>query len=560
MRKIENFVRVNYKPAHYSKSNMKQKTFTARITRLTTLLNLIFCAGIVSVQAQENGTVIPRVCTETAYYNGTVTLAADAAVNDLLISVNGYVPPLVSLVINPGGANQEIVPYVHRRINGNNPFTLGMTNDFQHAIRIEAYDNVTYSRKLIYAHSAGETVRFEGYSGTAYFGYNNTNPNDVSIQRGVTSYNYFSPGPISQNQTTYFLRGIHDSVFGVPFGGRASDSLTWNLTNLRAAARNGAGQGCGTITYQGRLSDSNAAANGQYDLQFTVYDALSGGAAQSESVTIEDVSVSNGIFTVQLNFGSTFSNNLNARFLEIAVRAGTSTGAFTVLTPRQPVTSVPFAVNAQIAQTAINATNATQVGGIAANQYVLTTDPRLSPTNNTNFIQNTTTAQTANFNITGNGTIGGNLTVTGTLNATLPAGSANYIQNTTQQQANANINISGTISSGCRPGFTAIAGGRLCVSAMQPPATFNSAMQVCTNMGARVGNSADAMLTFSQSGFNYFLTDNPINSNDPKGWLADIVGDNVRATWNVNTPANDFDGIPLNVYNGSPSLLYRCVY
>ena len=37
----------------------------------------------------------------------------------------------------------------------------------------------------------------------------------------------------------------------------------------------------------------------------------------------------------------------------------------------------------------------------------------------------------------------GNLTVNGTLNATLPAGSSNYIQNTASQQASSNFNISG---------------------------------------------------------------------------------------------------------------------
>jgi hypothetical protein len=58
------------------------------------------------------------------------------------------------------------------------------------------------------------------------------------------------------------------------------------------------------------------------------------------------------------------------------------------------------------------ATNAEQLNGLAANQYVLTTDPRLSdsrpPTaGSSNYIQNNAgTAQNANFNITGDGTVG----------------------------------------------------------------------------------------------------------------------------------------------------------
>jgi hypothetical protein len=100
------------------------------------------------------------------------------------------------------------------------------------------------------------------------------------------------------------------------------------------------------------LSDGNTAANGQYDLRFTAFDALTGGAAQSAAVTVENVAAANGIFTVPLNFGSSFASNNKARFLEIEVRPGAATGSdpFTVLTPRQPITKVPFAVNAQNAQ------------------------------------------------------------------------------------------------------------------------------------------------------------------------------------------------------------------
>src|SRR5205807_9056216 len=62
------------------------------------------------------------------------------------------------------------------------------------------------------------------------------------------------------------------------------------------------------------------------------------------------------------------------------------------------------------------ATNATQLGGVAANQFVQTSDSRLSdsrtPTaGSSNYIQNTTSQQTSsNFNVSGNGTVGGNLT------------------------------------------------------------------------------------------------------------------------------------------------------
>ncbi len=64
------------------------------------------------------------------------------------------------------------------------------------------------------------------------------------------------------------------------------------------------------------------------------------------------------------------------------------------------------------ATNAATANNSTQLGGIAANQYVRTTDSRLTDARNplpgsANYIQNSSSPQPAsNFNITGNGTVG----------------------------------------------------------------------------------------------------------------------------------------------------------
>ena len=82
------------------------------------------------------------------------------------------------------------------------------------------------------------------------------------------------------------------------------------------------------------------------------------------------------------------------------------------------MTSTPYAVQSLNATNAVSATtaqNATQLGGLAASQYVITNDSRLSDArnplpNSANYIQNTTTQQPAtNFNITGDGLIGGRL-------------------------------------------------------------------------------------------------------------------------------------------------------
>ena len=60
------------------------------------------------------------------------------------------------------------------------------------------------------------------------------------------------------------------------------------------------------------------------------------------AVTNNDVSVSNGLFTVSLDFGSGIFTGSN-RWLAVSVRAGTNTGSFTALSPRQAITPAPYA-------------------------------------------------------------------------------------------------------------------------------------------------------------------------------------------------------------------------
>src|SRR5438552_3480872 len=176
-----------------------------------------------------------------------------------------------------------------------------------------------------------------------------------------------------------------------------------------------------TFTYQGKLSDNGNPASGSFDLQFTLWDALSGGTQQPQPGPItllrNAVNVTGGIFTVQLDF------TVNAfpgadRFLEISVRPA-GVGSFTVLSPRQQISSTPYAIRTLSASTADTATNATQLGGVPAGQYVQTNDARLtdarSPTpGSDNYIQSNPpppgVQAGANFNISGNGTAGETLT------------------------------------------------------------------------------------------------------------------------------------------------------
>jgi hypothetical protein len=96
------------------------------------------------------------------------------------------------------------------------------------------------------------------------------------------------------------------------------------------------------FTYQGRLSEAGVPAQGPYDFQFTLYDAAVGGTQQGPVVTHDDVDVGEGLFSVPLDFGSAFFGA--KRFLEMAVRPGGSSGAYTVLAPRQELTASPSAL------------------------------------------------------------------------------------------------------------------------------------------------------------------------------------------------------------------------
>ena len=58
------------------------------------------------------------------------------------------------------------------------------------------------------------------------------------------------------------------------------------------------------FTYWGRLNDGSSPAQGLYDLSFTVFDSSAGGTNVGGVVTNSAVPVTNGLFTVALDFGA----------------------------------------------------------------------------------------------------------------------------------------------------------------------------------------------------------------------------------------------------------------
>lgn len=97
------------------------------------------------------------------------------------------------------------------------------------------------------------------------------------------------------------------------------------------------------FTYQGRLNDGSHSATGRYDLRFAIWDAASDGTQIGNTITNTAFSVSNGLFTVTLDFDSVFDGS--SRWIEIGVRTN-GAGSFSTLSPRQPLTAVPYAIYA----------------------------------------------------------------------------------------------------------------------------------------------------------------------------------------------------------------------
>jgi hypothetical protein len=124
-------------------------------------------------------------------------------------------------------------------------------------------------------------------------------------------------------------------------------ALAWPARNPAEGAAPGASpavpSGTG-FTYQGRLVDNGSLANGSYDIQFSLFDSAAAGTQIGPTVTYNDVAISQGLFSVELDFG-TGAFGGGGRWLVIAIRPGSSAGAYTLLSPRQKLSPAPSAMS-----------------------------------------------------------------------------------------------------------------------------------------------------------------------------------------------------------------------
>ena len=102
------------------------------------------------------------------------------------------------------------------------------------------------------------------------------------------------------------------------------------------------------FTYQGRLQDGGSPADGLYDLQFRLFDDpnVPTGVQVGSTVAADDMDVTDGYFTVYLDFGDGVFDG-SGRWLQAAVRPYDSNNPndYVPLYPRLELTPTPYAMS-----------------------------------------------------------------------------------------------------------------------------------------------------------------------------------------------------------------------
>ena len=101
------------------------------------------------------------------------------------------------------------------------------------------------------------------------------------------------------------------------------------------------------------IANNGSPANGNFDFTFALFNNSSTNTGQiGSTLTDLDVGVTNGLFTVTLDFGPVFPGDSN--WLSIGVRTNGG-DTFAALNPLQELTPTPYAIYAPNAGTAASA-------------------------------------------------------------------------------------------------------------------------------------------------------------------------------------------------------------
>ena len=98
--------------------------------------------------------------------------------------------------------------------------------------------------------------------------------------------------------------------------------------------------GAAEFVYRGQLSDGDRPAQGQYDLQVTVYASEFGGAPLAPAIVLPGLNVQEGRFATRIQFDDALMAD-GTRWLELAVRENGAPGAFDTLPVREKAVLAP---------------------------------------------------------------------------------------------------------------------------------------------------------------------------------------------------------------------------
>lgn len=98
------------------------------------------------------------------------------------------------------------------------------------------------------------------------------------------------------------------------------------------------------FTYQAQLKQAGQPVDGLTDFKFSLWTLVAGGSQVGGTITMLNVSVDNGLFTVTLDFGAAAFIG-DPRWLQIEARHPAGGGVYALLTPRQAITAAPYSLH-----------------------------------------------------------------------------------------------------------------------------------------------------------------------------------------------------------------------
>lgn len=127
--------------------------------------------------------------------------------------------------------------------------------------------------------------------------------------------------------------------------------LKWGVVSTVWASAASAQSQSEAFVYQGQLRSQGVPLNETVDMRFTLFDAETesspvAGAVVFDGILLPPVTITNGLFSVELDFGP--GALLLGHWLEIEVRSPhdpTDTTSYTTLSPRQRIAPAPFALS-----------------------------------------------------------------------------------------------------------------------------------------------------------------------------------------------------------------------